>query len=80
MEFFTIQEKNVHGSLFFAVSDTSADAFVAKLENYGMTLLLTKIPHDLKEEFIYLDLSAKSNVLLNSTVPVEIAELLAVSD
>ena len=64
----------------FSVSDTAADTFVAKLESYGITLLTTEIPSDLSEEFNSLELSAKKNVLLDLTLPVEVAELLLEND
>ena len=64
----------------FLVSDTSAETFVAKLESYGMTLLLTHIPTSLSEEFNSLDMSAKKSVLLDLAMPVEVAELLLEND
>ena len=45
-----------------------------------MTLLTTHIPSDLSKEFNSLDLSAKKNVLLDLTMPVEVAELLLEND
>ena len=50
------------------------------MESYGITLLTTEIPSDLSEEFNSLELSAKKNVLLDLTLPVEVAELLLEND